>query len=524
MPRLEADPLLKRADAAFAEQSRWTGLWDLAYKYTFPHKDILSQTPGARRGVQVYDSTAGDAALRLANRLQTDIFPPYQEWAILDAGKNVPDGLRDQVRKVLQDNQGKLFELFDNSNFASALNECAQELVMGTGTLLFQEGTPSQPFKFASVQINMVAIDEGPFDTVDGVFVKYKLPHRLIKATFPYADKIPDALQAKALDPATQDQPCEIVHCVYHDFDAGQVCHDLLWRDGKLSLLSRPMVEETSPWLVFRWSKSAGERYGRGPGVNMLPTILTTNKVMEFTLKGAAYRITPMTTVANDGTNPNIFQFVPGAMNPVERNDNDRPSIKPFDFGGDPNLSELILADLRAMIKRGFHDQSLPPDTGPVRSYGEIVMRMKELQSDIGGVFSRLQGELVTPLVVRGLSIMARRKMIEFPLRVDGTTIKVVPKSPLAMLKNLSSVETIVQWLQICQGLGPEALMLGAKIEDIPSIIGNLLGVPQEAMRTVDERAKLQTDIAQIVVNQQAAARPQQPTPTGGRPQLVAAQ
>jgi hypothetical protein len=524
MAKLNTEATLKRADRAFENQSRYTGLWDLAYRYTFPQKDILSQTPGSRRGIQVYDSTAPDSAIRLANRMQQDMFPPGQEWAIFDAGKDVPDQMRDQARKILQDTQGKFFELMHASNFDDAINEAIQEMIVGTGTLLFQEGDFRQVFKFQSVTITAVAIDDGPLGAVDGCFVKMPTMPRLIKAMFPKADAIPPELEARALDPNQSDKPVELVYCVYHDYETGTACHDVIWRDQKKSLFSKPMEEATSPWLVFRWAKNAQECYGYGPPISNLPTILSTNKVMEFTLKGAAFRITPMTTVANDGTNLNMWRIEPGAALPVHTNDTTRPSIAPFDFGGDPQLSELVLTDLRAIIKRGFHDNSLPPDTGPVRSAYEIATRMKELNSDIGGVFGRLQRELVTPLVLRGLDIMQRRGLINYPLVINGTTVKVIPKSPLSQLQNVSRVEAVVQWLQIVQGMGPEVAMIGAKVEDIPHWIGEQLGVPEILMRTSEEREKFQQDIAQIIAQQNAAQQPQQPPATGGRPNLVAAQ
>jgi hypothetical protein len=520
MGKLSSEDLLKRAEKARGEQSRWIGLWDMAYRYSFPQKDILSQTPGARRGIQVYDSTASDSAIRLANRLCTDMFPPFQEWADLDAGEDVPHLLKDQVTKQLQGYQRKMFELFHNSNFQDAINEYAQELMVGTGALAFLKGNVQQPFKFFCTQITNVAIDEGPFGMVDGKFVTLKGPYRALKAMYAAEElaglvKFPDEFNTKATSPETQDTETELIDCVYTDWKSMEVCHDTLWKEGKASIWVTPEVEATSPWIVSRWAKNANERYGRGPAIATLPTILTANKVVEYTLKGAAYRIAPISTVANDGTNPATWRLEPGSFLPVERNDGhpNGPSVGKLDFGGDPQLADLVLQDLRAIIKRGFHDQSLPPDTGPVRSAYEIAQRMKELSSDLGGVFGRLHRELVNPLVLRALNLMSTMKLIEFPLVINGTTVKVIPKSPLAKLQNLSKVEAVVQWMEICNALGPEVAMLGIKVEDVPSWVGDQLGVPKELQRDQQERDKMQQDIAAIVAGQQQAAQAQPAAP-----------
>lgn len=529
MAKLNSEDLLKRAEKARAEQSRWVGLWDMAYRYNFPQKDVLSQTPGARRGIQVYDSTAPDCAIRLANRLCTDIFPAFQDWADLDAGEDVAQQNKDAVKKQLQSFGRKMFECFHNSNFQDSVNEYAQELMIGTGALAFLKGTVQQPFKFYCTQITNVAIDEGPFGAVDGVFVCLKGAYRALKAMYAAEEaqglvKFPDGFNQKAADPNTADAQTELYDCVYTDWDTMEVCHDTLWKEGKASIYVKPQVEATSPWIVSRWAKNANECYGRGPGIATLPTILTTNKVVEYTLKGAAYRIAPISTVANDGTNPATWRLEPGSFLPVERNDGhpNGPSVGKLDFGGDPQLSDLILQDQRAIIKRGFHDQSLPPDTGPVRSAYEIAQRMKELSADLGGVFGRLQRELVNPLVLRALNLMNTMKMIQFPLVINGTTVKVIPKSPLAKLQNLTNVERVVQWMEICNSLGPEIAMLGIKVEDVPSWVGDQLGVPKEIMRTADERQKMQGDIAKIIASQSAAAQQPQAPPEAQPPRAAA--
>lgn len=527
MGKLSPENLLKRVDKAKEMQSRYLGLWDMAYRYTFPQKDILSQTPGARRGIQVYDSTAPDSIGRLSRRLKNDIFPKGVHWCNFEAGPDLTGSQRDMATGKLQEYRDKFFALIENSNFHEQMSECCDELMVGTAALLFQEGSVARPFKFNAVQITSLFIDEGPWGEVDGKFVRYEGPYRALKAMFMDFErqgfmKWPEEFAKKADAPETQDTKTELFDCVYTDWESGAICRDILWKEGKASILKKPIEEETSPWIVFRWAKNVGEVYGYGPAVTELPDILTVNKIAEYSLKGAAYRIAPISTVANDGTNPNNWRLEPGSFLPVERNDGhpNGASIGKLEFGGDPQLADLLLERRQLSIKRGFHDNSLPDEAGPVRSYGELVMRLREGQSDIGGVFSRISSEVVVPIPLRGLNIMKKRRLIEFPLVINGTTIKIVPTSPLAQLQNLSDIEGVTNWLQICQGLGPEAFMLGVKIEDVPSWFADKLGVPVALRRSEEERAKLQQDMAQIIASQNQPQAPAQPA----QPMLRAAQ
>ena len=48
---------------------------------------------------------------------------------------------------------------------------------------------------------------------------------------------------------------------------------------------------ETNPYIIFRWSLSSGELYGRGPVMRALPDIKTANKVVELVLKNATIAV-----------------------------------------------------------------------------------------------------------------------------------------------------------------------------------------------------------------------------------------
>jgi hypothetical protein len=494
---MTVEDLLKRGAKAFDRQAQWLGTWSRAYTYCRPQANQINQSPnGARKGVEVYDSTAPTSHKRLANRMQADIFPDGQRFVKLEPGSDIPPELKQKASQVLETITNKFHEAVQNSNFAMSVNEFLSEFVIGTGAMLMDKGTVAEPFKFYPAQMPYIAIDEGKYGSVDGVFIKHKMSKRAIMQTWPQAT-LPGAWSQKK-----DDDEFDLMSCCYRMGEV--VCYRVLAVAEKLDLIE-VYTEQQHPWIVARWSKIAGEPYGRGPPIEALADILTLNKVVEFNLQAAAYAIAGIYTVADDGvTNPNMFQIRPGVFLPVARNNGhpSGPSIAPLENGSRFDVTQLVIEDLRSNIKRAYYDQALPPDSGPVRSASEMIMRQKELSQDLGAAFGRITRELIVPLVLRGLQILSDLKLIDYPVVISATTIKVVPVSPLSQQQNLNDIEAVVKWIEISQALGQEAYMLGVKFEDVPAWTGNKLGVPVELIRDAPSRQNLQMLAAKMIAQQ----------------------
>ncbi len=78
---------------------------------------------------------------------------------------------------------------------------------------------------------------------------------------------------------------------------------------------------KSSPFIVARYMKVAGEIYGRGPLVTAIADIKTLNKTVELVLKNASLSIAGVYTAADDGVlNPQNVKIQPGAIIGVARN------------------------------------------------------------------------------------------------------------------------------------------------------------------------------------------------------------
>lgn len=486
--------VVKRSASAWTDKTSWESVLRDAYEFALPMRNQYEQKQkGAPKMDRVFDATAINSTQRFGARMQAGLTPPFQDWADLEPGPLVPKAMEAEVRQLLQAIKAQLFAAIHVSNFASASAEYFLDLAAGTAAMLVMEGDDDTPIMFNCVPNVQVAIDEGPFGTVDGVFRRFKCKVRNITRMWKDAD-VPEELTIKETD-ADPEREVDLIEATYFDEATDKYIYQVIWKGGEkdkaseaAELVNRSFSDH--PWIITRWIKAPGEVWGRGPLLIALPDIKTLNKVKELVLKNASLAIAGVWAATDDGViNTNTIKITPGAVIPVGAQGN----LEPLEFGGRFDVASLIIEDLQNSIKTMLFDRSLPPETGGVRSATEIIARVKELQQDIGAPFGRMMAEMVRPLIQRCLSILHKKGILQQEVKVNGLGVKISVTSPLARLQSLSDLEAVVQWLQISGGVtGQQGVALGAKIEDVTAWIGEKLGVPQELIRSVEERKQLQ--------------------------------
>jgi hypothetical protein len=463
---------------------------------------------------RVFDSTAISSTQRFANRMQSDIFPPQRKWCKLEAGNEVPEERKIEVDGALEEFNEKMFSVLKQSNFDIAIGEFLLDLCVGTAVMLVQRGDGVTPINFIPVPQYLVAFEEGANGQVDNVYRRMRIKGEAIKQQWPDAE-IDAELQHKIDDKPTEE--IDLMEATIYDYDRGDYCYHVIHPKSKSELVYRR--QKTSPWVVSRFMKVAGEIYGRGPVITALPDIKTLNKTLELLLKNASLAITGVYTAADDGVlNPQTIRIVPGAIIPVARNGGPQgESLRALPRAGDFNVSQIIINDLRMNIKKTLLDESLPPDNMSARSATEVVERMKELAQNLGSAFGRLINETMVPLVAKTLEVMDQNGMITLPLKVDGLEVKVTPTSPLASAQNMEEVNSIMQFAQVAQAMGPEG-QLAIKTGDMIDYIADKMGVPASIRTTPVERQQMMQEA------QQMAMAVQQAQMQGAAPQEAAEQ
>jgi len=504
------EQIIKRHELAQRRKDNWRQIYEDCYEYALPQRNLYDGyyegggSPGQNKMARVFDSTAINATQRFANRIQSGLFPPYGNWCRLEPGPEIPEERRVEAQAALDIYGDKMFALLRQTNFDLAMGEFLMDLAVGTAVMLIQPGDETTPIRFTAVPQYLVAIEEGAHGKVDNVFRRMRMKGEAIAQHWTDAD-ISERLARMIEDKPTEE--IELVEATLFDTERGDFCYHVIWPEGKTQLVFRRM--KSSPWIVARYMKVAGEVYGRGPLVTAIPDIKTLNKTKELLLKNASLSIAGVYTAADDGVlNPQTVRIAPGAIIPVARNGGPQgESLRMLPRSGDFNVSQLVINDLVMNIKRIMLDDTLPPDNMSARSATEIAERMKELAQNLGSAFGRLINETMVPMVARVLAVMDERGIIEMPLRVNGLEVKVTPVSPIAQAQNMGDVEKIVQWVQLSSALGAQGQM-AVKTDSISDYIADKLGVPADLRTTPAEREQMMQQAMQAMMSEAGAEEP----------------
>lgn len=499
---MEYKQLKTRAQKAFDHKELFRSLYESAYRVAIPSRNLFSSTTvGAKRTEEIYSAVGITAINGFVDTIQATLTPPFVKWAELKAGSLIEEDARDSLNEALEPVTEVLFDTLNGSNFNTSITEMYYDLAVGTGAMLIMEGEVDT-IECISVPIAHIALDEGTNGRVDGIHRKHNLKARLIKEQWKDA-KIPSELEAIIKE--SPDNDIELTESTYYDYKAKMWIYCVFSEKFVGKIVERRY--EVNPWIIVRWSKVAGEVFGRGPLLNAVPDINSYNKIRELSLRSLQLRAFGVYTVADDGVvNTGTLQIRPGGFIPVERNAGvNGPSIAPLTPSGDINVAQYELEILKQDILKLTLNRNLPDAAGPIRSATEIAERIKEGMVNLGSAYGRLVYELVQSIVKRVLHILSNKGMITLPkefAKIDNLLTKVQILAPVAKQQNMEDVQSVVQAMGIIGQIDPTLVGLGYKVEDLPEYIGNKLSVPATLIRDKQERETKMQEMAQMAQQQ----------------------
>ncbi|MBQ5700133.1 MAG: head-tail connector protein [Alphaproteobacteria bacterium] len=388
----------------------WQNRWDAARRYAMPSADDDAAT--------LFDATAMDAADNLAASIYTLMTPPESMWLQLVGESDLAQNA-EYATAVLRAN-------LNDSNFYTTIHQCYMDLVVLGTACLFMAQSPigaSSAFQFTAIPMSDIAI------LPDAVFHTTSMSAREVMAQYPTWTPPVGLRDTIKRDPET---PLKLVQSlVGTDFVA--------WLDVGGDIENNVVSTgtfETNPYIIFRWSVSSGELYGRGPVLRALPDIKTANKVVELVLKNATIAVSGIWQADDDGViNLQNINLTPGAIIPKAVGSS---GLTPLASGANFDVSQLILKDLRERIRHALLADRLGLLSEKEMTATEIMARNADMMRILGATYGRLLHEFIRPLCDRGLQILARRGLIE-PIRLNGDAeLKYI--APIAQMTAMESV------------------------------------------------------------------------------------
>ena len=505
-----AKTYLQRYEKARSHRLLFESLFDECYEYALPQREGFTKTSaGQRRDDRIFDETAVVGVQEFASRLQNGICPNFARWADFVAGSEVDKSQAESIDNELDEVTEYVFEIIQNSNFGQEAHESFLDLAVGTGCLLVEEGDAVNPVRFNAVPLPQIVLENGPDDRIDHVYRERELRCKDLPIAYPKAI-LPPVITDRMMN--SPDRKVKIIEVVCRLYDKPNVERNAFYVIEKETkeLIHQEVLEGagSNPFVCFRWSKAAGEVYGRGPLVNSLSAIKTTNLTIELVLENAQMAISGIYQMDDDGViNTDSINLVPGTIIPKSPTSN---GLQPIRAAGSFDVANLILSDMRNNIKRALYNDMLGDPNRTPATATEVAERMADLSRRIGSAFGRLQAEFIQPVLQRVVYILKKQGRIDIPT-LNGREVKVRSVSPLAQAQANQDITSVDRFLEMVgMRFGPEMVNLLVSSEEAAAYLAKKFGVPDMLIRDSAEREEIAQAMQQMQQMQQQAALPQE--------------
>lgn len=279
------------------------------------------------------------------------------------------------------------------------------------------------------------------------------------------------------------------------------------------------LLESGFDWFPYhapRWSKLAGELYGRAPALSVLPEIRMVNAMSRTLISAAQKMVDPPLMVEDDGymlpirTSPGSLNFRRPGAEPILP----MPTAQRIDVGVE------MIEQRREMIRRGFFvDWLVRPTKRERQTAQEIMDDRNQMLSMLGPVVGRLQGELLGPCVSLSYNYLLRAGAFPSPpASIDGAALEPVYVSPAAKAQTLTRGQGLMSYLSQVTQLLPvmpnlihsiDEDKLNAEMQDLTDAPRRILRDPAEAkaMREAAQQQQQMQMMAEQAPNVAGAAK-----------------
>lgn len=434
-----------------AGRSTWENHWQECFDYIIPDKANVTRTKnaGEKAGVEVYDDTAINSNVMLASALSemlTNTTTRFFDMIMNDQSDNEDD----EVKRWLQDTSSRIFQTLNNSNYHQEMHSIYLDLgAIGTACLYIGEHDENI-VHFSARPIKEIYPDEnnlGVIDKVDRVFEW--TPRQIVQE---FGEKDLPAYVVEAYKKGV-DEKWKVVHSVLPaseivDEKGPHPFKSFYWlEDKKLMLAEKGYFE--FPYAIPRWIKNTGEIYGRGPGMNVLPSIKQLNAMVKTTIRGAQKTVDPPLMVANDGVIGQV-NLTPSGLTVVDSTAMDGVPIRPLITNARVDFGLQLIENVQQKVKAGFHIDQLSLGRGPQMTATEVERRGEDQARTMGSILSRQQPENLRTTLVRVFGIMLRKgKLLPPPKQIHGKEWDVRYTSMIARVQRQNEAANITRAISV---------------------------------------------------------------------------
>ncbi len=467
MPHETALQLLARYTELKSFRGTWENQWQQISDYGLGRRDFITRNieGGRPRQTRIFDATFQHSADELAAALQALLVNAAARWMVVrPEDRSLLDN--DEIAAWYEFVTERTFGFFNHpeANFASQIHEVLLDIVaFGTG-VLWVDRNPKTGIWFSARPLGEIFVTENMQGRVDTVYRKFFMTAK--QAVEQWGEKAGEDINKAYREPSGKlyNASWEFCHAVLPrpdtiSFDLSP--QSLPIASYYINVKEKHIVSESGfpemPYMVARWSKDAGELYGRGPGYNALPDAKMLNRMARTLLISAEKAAAPVLLVEDDGvlsptrTHPDSVMVVRSG---TSRSD----PVRYLENRSRPDISQERYQSTRQQVRDHFHGELLRGALDDPRMTATQVLELAARTAQrIGPMIFRMQTELLEPLVERVFGLGLRSGAYDpVPEALQGTQTRVEYVSPAALaqlnadVQNLMGIaNTAMQWSQV---------------------------------------------------------------------------
>lgn len=487
----------------------WNDIRDLVRPITLSFNNITGQYTLIRQDT-MYDGTAPDALEELSCALHSYLTNPAERWFELQLEGVPSEDLSPDELEWLEHATETIYAQYRSpqSNLNSSLHEGYLDIgSFGTNCLYQAWDMDLRGIVFSAEPMAHCYFLENASGHVDTVYRKKSWTIRQV------AQEFGEMLPPKLMEIAKKDwdKYVEVMHCVYPRTDQSAGMTPTTMRFGSLWMClttGERLYEggyEGLPYHVARWTKLAGECYGRGPARKCLPDIKMLNAMEKTIIKAGQKQVDPPLVLTNEGWMLPI-KTAPGSLIYKENEDS---QITPLETKGNLPWGEEKAEQKREFIRKCFYNDWIRRQKKTrEQSATEINDDRDEMLTLFAPILGRLTTELHGPMIARSYSLLNSRGLIaNAPESMTGRKLTVGYLSQASRAQLESQANQISRYIQDLVPLAQiyPGIMDAVDPDRLAQVLARVRGTPRGIMRSPDELLEMRDQAKKMQMMQQAA-------------------
>lgn len=391
------------------------------------------------------------------------------------------------------------------SNFASSIQEALfSSIIFGPGAL-YIDNQLGRDIKFKALPLSQIYFSENDAGHVDTLFREFKFSAKQLVQAFGkenVSEKVRTCLVSNPEEMFT------VLHCTYPNMDSKKTKDKYLSYYIELDTNHILEKQELSSFnfIVFRWSKHIGEKYGHGQGKLALTAIRHLSHIRRENAKSLSFNNNPVMLTADDGViipesiTPGMV--IQGAMSSLDG----QRRLEMWNPGGNSQAGLALYEQEKDLLAKLFfaEDLNLPVDRTRRTATEVSIMRNDQIRF-LTPHMARLTNELLKPMAELVVQLLAENGEFD-DFETDILNYELEPDflGPLSQLLKFEDVRATQQFLQSILPLAEidNSILESIDFQKIVEDTRQGTGTPSHVMRSEEE--------VESIRQQKAAAQQQQ--------------